>query len=64
MCADSGDVRDTTIIRDAFARELEKYDADDDLHRQGRHGVTTSNETRFEQLRKVSSRRSDEEGIL
>jgi len=45
MYADSGDVRDTTIIRDVFARELEKYDTDDDLHRERHHGVTTSDET-------------------
>lgn len=64
MYADSGDVRDTTIIRDVFARELEKYDTDDDLHRERHHGVTTSDETHSGQLRKVSSRRHDEEGIL
>lgn len=60
MCADSGDVRDTTIIRDDFARELEKYDTDDNLH----HDATTSDETRSGHLREVSSRRSYEEGIL
>lgn len=64
MCADSGDVWDTTIIRDAFTGKLEKYDTDDDLHRKRHHGVTTSDEAHSGQLRKVSSRRPDEEGIL
>jgi len=58
MCADSANVRDTTI---ALAQELGKHDVDDDVYE--RH-ATTLHEAYPRYLREVSSRGSGKERIL
>lgn len=63
MCTDSADDRDTTVARDGLTLEVGKYGTDRDIYER-RRDATTPHETHPRQMRKVSNRRSGEEGIL